>query len=157
MKTSLRSFLVAFAASVAALTAHAIPVTLGSTTYDVIAYTPHSSSTSIENLLNDQPWWNNDSFALSAAGQVNSQLGSFYPDIPEFGWGPFFATTITSGKFWQGDQHQAAGVSFSDTYDGFTFAVVNTNSSVPDGSMTAMLVGSSLLGLAVLRRRFVRV
>jgi hypothetical protein len=156
MKSSVKLFLAACVASLAALTTHAVPVTLGSNTYDVIAYTPHDSSQNIVDLLNDQPWWNDTGLAASAAGQVNSQLGSFYPDIPEFGWGPFFATSTSSGRFWQGDQNQVSSVGFSDTYDGFTFAVVNTNASVPDGGMTALLVGGALLGAGALRRRFAR-
>ena len=154
MKSSLKLFCAVLLASFGTFTASAVPVTLGSNVYDVVAYTPNASSTSILSILEDQPWWGDWSLASSAAQQVNSQLGSFY--LNQFGWGPFFAVTNGQGAFWQGDQNQVSSVGWSTSYEGFSFAIVNTNSSVPDGGATIALVGTSLLGLAVMRRKFAR-
>lgn len=154
---SIRKYLVVgvLASLLGTLTSTAVPVTHGSEVYDVVAFTPNASYNDVFDIISAQPWWGDQAFATSAAEQVNSQLGAFY--AVESGWGPFFVFGGQQGTFWHGDENSIFGVGFSPSFAGFTYAVVNTQSSVPDDGITGILLGSVLLGIAAFSRRSVRV
>ena len=68
------------ACAVASHSAKAVPVTLNSVTYDVVAFTPGAGfyDAAVNAILTNQPWYGNSALAASAEGQVNLKIVGFY-------------------------------------------------------------------------------
>ena len=133
----------------------AVTITLNSTSYDIVASNPGLSPQDYQTTLESQVWWGDSALAQSAASQVGSQLGFTYAGF----YGPFFVYD-NSGTFWSAYSDASGSgvtqVGILSTYDGFTFAVADSASSVPDSTSTVAALGLALVGLAGLRRKFGR-
>ena len=124
--------------------ANAVPVTVGSDTYDITTITTTFAADSAE--LMAQPWWGDYDLAGDFALALGSALG--FPNVLPIGsFGPLFAYNSQAGYFF--------GLPLTAPTDfTFTFAVV---SSVPDSASTLGLTLLSATALVFAGRRFKRV
>lgn len=137
---------------------YAIPITVGTDTYDVTTYTTTDFTT--DTVLMNQVWWENETLALAFASALGDQLGFpnfsgrespyFAYDLVYFGsvsdYGVFSADYVISGN-------QATHLSLgASNYNTDTYAIATLISSVPEPPIV-LLLASGLIAFGVARRK----
>jgi len=163
MKLALRSIsLFAAAMSFAAFAAHADPVdvTFEGITYDLNLTT---TDTATAGQLESQVWYGNEGAAIAFSNAVGDALG-FQSGSDTFAggtFGAFFAYELdpyvqATSYFSPYDGTGVTGLFPLDEMTGtFVIATPDGSGSVPDGGATVALLGAGMIGLLVLRRKFV--
>jgi len=139
----------------------ATPVTVGNTTYDITVQTLTFNQQSAQNILTSTAWWGDQQLALDLAAAVGNSLGTsntWYQN----GEGPFFTFGGLGGSdafsaVWLGGSTSVTAFSVDYLPARFAVGTISSSSaSVPDASGSLALLGSGLVALAALHRRFGR-